>query len=210
MASDPPAAAPSPAEEQLKAAAELAAQDPAAGAAKLKSLVLDDVGNDAEGMKAKEAAIGQLCELYVKQQDAQALADLLSSLRAFFNSIPKAKTAKLVRSIIDSIAKVPGSTQLQVSCTCFSRSGAPQAALPFKVGRSHASAAVGVQVVWAWRGTNAACASVRCALAETRGPRPEGGRHGMERQGRHDAGRRSTCSMHPDECMRVRVRLGAL
>ena len=108
------AAPPSAAEQQLKAATEVAAKDPVAGTAALKAIVLDDSSNDAEGVKVKEQAIAQLCDLYVKQQDAQSLADLLSSLRSFFNAIPKAKTAKLVRSIIDSIAKVPGSTQLQV------------------------------------------------------------------------------------------------
>lgn len=69
---------------------------------------------DAESVKAKEAAIGRLTELLVKQQDAAGLAALLTELRPLFNAIPKAKTAKLVRTVIDSIARVPGSTQLQV------------------------------------------------------------------------------------------------
>ena len=38
---------------------------------------------------------------------------MLTELRTFFASIPKAKTAKLVRAVIDSIAKVPNTTELQ-------------------------------------------------------------------------------------------------
>lgn len=101
-------------ETRLKSATELGATDVPGAAAQLKGLVLEESSNDAEAVRIKEQAISQLCELYIKQANAQALADLLTSLRGFFNAIPKAKTAKLVRSIIDSIAKVPGSTQLQV------------------------------------------------------------------------------------------------
>ena len=50
----------------------------------------------------------------MKAKDAQALRQLLTDLRPLFTALPKAKTAKLVRTIIDTIAKVPGSTQIQV------------------------------------------------------------------------------------------------
>ncbi|KAG2500499.1 hypothetical protein HYH03_001277 [Edaphochlamys debaryana] len=99
-------------ESRLKSATELGTSDSAVS--QLKGLVLEDSSNDVDAVRIKEQAITQLCELYIKQANAQGLADLLTSLRSFFNAIPKAKTAKLVRSIIDSIAKVPGSTQLQV------------------------------------------------------------------------------------------------
>jgi 26S proteasome regulatory subunit N6 len=82
--------------------------------AQLKDIILGSYPNDAESIKVKEQAIGKLAELLVKQQDAAALASLLTELRPLFNAIPKAKTAKLVRTIIDSIAKVPNSSQLQV------------------------------------------------------------------------------------------------
>lgn len=84
------------------------------GIAKLRTYILSEGASDAETIKNKEQAISQLTDQLVKQNDAQGLRDLLSQLRGFFGAIPKAKTAKLVRSIIDSVAKVPGSTQLQV------------------------------------------------------------------------------------------------
>ena len=45
---------------------------------------------------------------------AQALRGLLTELRPLFGAIPKAKTAKLVRGLIEAISRVPDSTQLQV------------------------------------------------------------------------------------------------
>ncbi len=97
------------------AAIDLAAVPPGkAGIAQLRAFLTQaDAPADAESVKLKEQAVNQLAELLVKEQDAQGLAELLSQLRGFFAAIPKAKTAKIVRHIIDSISKVPGSTQLQ-------------------------------------------------------------------------------------------------
>lgn len=100
--------------EELKAGEELANSNLEEAVKKLKGLVLSEENNDAEAVKVKEQTIQTLCDLLIKAKDAAGLKDLLSQLREFFNVIPKAKTAKIVRSIIDSIAKIPGSTQLQV------------------------------------------------------------------------------------------------
>lgn len=81
----------------------------------LKQKIFEDQSTDAEAVKQREEAIGQLSDAYVKQQDARALTDLLSQLRPFFSVIPKAKTAKIVRNIIDQIAKIPNSTDIQVA-----------------------------------------------------------------------------------------------
>jgi hypothetical protein len=65
-------------------------------------------------IKVKDKAIQQLSDIYATAGDAKAVAGLLSELRPSFAALPKAKTAKIVRSIIDTMAKVPDSTQLQV------------------------------------------------------------------------------------------------
>jgi 26S proteasome regulatory subunit N6 len=88
--------------------------DPPSDAAALRARVLTSTPSDVESIKAKEEAIVQLCDAYVKAQDAAALTSLLADLRPFFSAIPKAKTAKIVRSIIDQIAKIPNSTEIQV------------------------------------------------------------------------------------------------
>ena len=60
-------------------------------------------------------AIQQLSDVYAKQEDAEALRQLLTELRPLFGAITKAKTAKIVRNVVETIAKVPNSTQLQVN-----------------------------------------------------------------------------------------------
>lgn len=64
--------------------------------------------------QVKEPAISTLADLYAAQGDAQALRTLLTELRPLFATVPKAKTAKVVRGIIETVARVPNSGKLQV------------------------------------------------------------------------------------------------
>ncbi len=82
--------------------------------ADLREIALGQSPNDAESIKIKEQAIQLLADTLAKQHDAAALRQLLTDLRVLFAVIPKAKTAKLVRNVIEAIAKVPNSTALQV------------------------------------------------------------------------------------------------
>jgi 26S proteasome regulatory subunit N6 len=100
---------------KLQAAKDLVASNPQQAEQQFRELIFNVAETDADTTKVKEQAISCLSEVYVKLQNAKALSDLLSQLRQFFAVIPKAKTAKIVRGIIDQISKVPGSTQLQVS-----------------------------------------------------------------------------------------------
>jgi len=102
------------ADKILDASKALVESNPKQAVVELRKLVFETPGTDVESVRIKEQAIGTLSEAYVKLTDAKALADLLSQLRDFFGAIPKAKTAKIVRGIIDQIAKIPDSTQLQV------------------------------------------------------------------------------------------------
>lgn len=88
----------------------------------LRDIVLGDHPNDAESIKIKEQALQKLANLYAKQHDATALRTLLAELRPLFTLIPKAKTAKIVRTVVDNIAKVPNSTDIQVHHCWLSRS----------------------------------------------------------------------------------------
>ena len=81
----------------------------------LRSLLTSGSSSDADTVKVKEAALGRLCDLLVKQGDAESLGSLFQELRPMFATIPKAKTAKIVRTVIDAISRVPGSTELLVS-----------------------------------------------------------------------------------------------
>jgi 26S proteasome regulatory subunit N6 len=54
----------------------------------------------------------------VQARDLAALSGLIKELRPFFALIPKARTAKIVRSVIDGMDSVPGSTEAQIAlCT---------------------------------------------------------------------------------------------
>ena len=85
-----------------------------------RDLILGDNANDVESIKVKEEAVSRLAALFMKEKDAASIKKLLTDLRPLFGEIPKAKTAKIVRSLIEAIAKVPNSVELQVcppTCT---------------------------------------------------------------------------------------------
>lgn len=77
--------------------------------------VLDDPSSSSEALRVKEVAITELSDLLRQENRAQDLCNLLTQLRPFFSLIPKAKTAKIVRGIIDSVAKIPGTSDLQIA-----------------------------------------------------------------------------------------------
>lgn len=63
-------------------------------------------------LKAKEKAVIRLGKVFVQLKQPLELAALLRSLHPFFATIPKAKTAKLVRSLIDLLTEIPGTDNL--------------------------------------------------------------------------------------------------
>eukprot|EP00802_Teleaulax_amphioxeia_P010979 Tamp_11009.p1 GENE.Tamp_11009~~Tamp_11009.p1 ORF type:complete len:474 (-),score=147.10 Tamp_11009:545-1849(-) len=71
-------------------------------------------GDGEDFNKLKEQAICKLGELYADNNRVKDIQELMISIRPFFGNIPKAKTAKIVRTLIELVAKVPGSTQLQL------------------------------------------------------------------------------------------------
>lgn len=100
--------------DRLKALEEIEDQSPREAVRLYKELILTDTSTEVEAIKAKETTIQKIAELYIKLQEAESLRLLLTELRPLFLTFSKAKTAKVVRNIIDSIAKVPNSVALQV------------------------------------------------------------------------------------------------
>ncbi len=68
-----------------------------------------------ESVKLKESAVSGWANALAKNGDAEGIRLILTELRPLFGVIQKAKTAKIVRNVIDTVATVPGTTQLQVS-----------------------------------------------------------------------------------------------
>eukprot|EP00741_Cyanophora_paradoxa_P002688 tig00000615_g2608.t1 len=79
--------------------------------AQLEALITGEAKED-DAVKAKEQAIYKLSELYAKSGRGEQLRQLLQKIRPFFASIPKAKTAKIVRTVIDNVEQIPNSTRL--------------------------------------------------------------------------------------------------
>lgn len=77
--------------------------------------ILEDPSSSSEALRIKEQAITNLSELLTQEKRANDLKDLLTQLRPYFSLIPKAKTAKVVRTIIDAVAKIPNTSNLQIS-----------------------------------------------------------------------------------------------
>lgn len=103
--------------ERLALIEERETQNPNEAAQQYKELILSDSSSEVEAVKAKESTIQKISDLYVQLKEAESLRKLLTELRPLFSTFSKAKTAKVIRNIIDSIAKVPNSVPLQV---CFS------------------------------------------------------------------------------------------
>ncbi|KNA20239.1 hypothetical protein SOVF_054100 [Spinacia oleracea] len=77
--------------------------------------LLADPSSSPDALRIKEQAITKLTDCLRQENKAEDLRILLTQLRSYFSLIPKAKTAKIVRGIIDTVAKIPNSTELQIS-----------------------------------------------------------------------------------------------
>ncbi|CAG9322994.1 unnamed protein product [Blepharisma stoltei] len=99
--------------EDLKRAKELLKTDPESGISLLRTLIHTELPEE-ENARVKEAAVLALGEVLAKQHRASDLAYLVEEIRPLFNAFPKAKTAKIVRSLIDYSSLIPDSLALQI------------------------------------------------------------------------------------------------
>jgi len=69
-------------------------------------IVNDENANAMDQLKLREQAVFDIADIYVKQKDATALRELLAKIAPFLKVAAKAKTAKVVRKIIDKSAEL--------------------------------------------------------------------------------------------------------
>lgn len=100
--------------EKFESARSIAESDPSLASVQLHDILSSSYPNDSDSLKIKEASLDLLSTFLIKQEDSASLRKLLTDLRPWFAVIPKAKTAKVIRSLIDSISKVPNSNQTLV------------------------------------------------------------------------------------------------
>ncbi|EIW73987.1 proteasome regulatory particle subunit [Coniophora puteana RWD-64-598 SS2] len=69
---------------------------------------------NAEILRDQESALLKLAELYRDQKNATGLAEVITLSRSFVSSIAKAKTAKLIRTLLNYFTAIPDSRQAQI------------------------------------------------------------------------------------------------
>ncbi|PPR00376.1 hypothetical protein CVT24_004438 [Panaeolus cyanescens] len=65
-------------------------------------------------VRDQEVALVKLGELYRDQQNAEGIAQVITQSRAFMSSTAKAKTAKLIRTLLDFFSPIPNSHAIQI------------------------------------------------------------------------------------------------
>jgi 26S proteasome regulatory subunit N6 len=111
----PDAKPPPEPKERLEKAEGLLKTDAAAGVTALRAIIETD-GKDPELTRVKEAAIGSLTTALADAGDAVGLRELFKTLKPLYVNFAKAKTARIVRTVIDALATIPNTAELQV-CT---------------------------------------------------------------------------------------------
>ncbi|KAJ9109305.1 hypothetical protein QFC21_000634 [Naganishia friedmannii] len=96
------------------AQADAVAATDAAQAENLYKQILSTKAADDEGLRDQEAALVRLGAIYKASGNADALADLVTQSRTFMSNIAKAKTAKLIRSLIDAFPPEAREKQITV------------------------------------------------------------------------------------------------
>nr|VWP02088.1 JmjC domain-containing protein [Ganoderma boninense] len=65
-------------------------------------------------LRHQEAALVKLGELYRDQSNAKGVAEVITLSRSFVSSTAKAKTAKLIRTLLDCFNAIPNSQKIQI------------------------------------------------------------------------------------------------
>ncbi|KAI0181531.1 PCI-domain-containing protein [Hypoxylon sp. FL1284] len=107
-----------PTKSSVKEAQSLASTDPRKAEAIYKGIISKPPSvNSDEATKDYELALLSLGELYRDEKKPQELVDLVTTSRTVLSSFAKAKTAKLVRQLLDLFEAIPNTTDIQIAVT---------------------------------------------------------------------------------------------
>jgi len=107
-------------EALLEKAKDLETTSPDNAAQAYKDIIWNKADLEDPSGKGREKAVYALGEVMVKKNQAKELLQLAQDLRPIFEDFPKAKTAKIVRSLIDLLARIDGTRAQQIEmCTSF-------------------------------------------------------------------------------------------
>ncbi|KAJ9141912.1 26S proteasome non-ATPase regulatory subunit 11 [Pleurostoma richardsiae] len=104
--------------ERVREAQKLSSSNPQQAAQIYKEIISKppSVTSDA-AIREYETALVSLGELYRDQKNSQELVDLVTKSRTVLSSFAKAKTAKLVRQLLDLFNDIPNTTDIQIAVT---------------------------------------------------------------------------------------------
>jgi len=81
----------------------------------LREIILnEDLPKNHSTTKIKEDAINALTTIYAKTKSSKDLIALSRDIRPLFKDMPKAKTAKIVRTIIEKLEFIPNTADIQI------------------------------------------------------------------------------------------------
>ncbi|KAK0747618.1 hypothetical protein B0T21DRAFT_7751 [Apiosordaria backusii] len=104
--------------ERVREAQKLAPVNPQKAADLYKAIISQPPSiNSESAIREYETALISLGELYRDQQNTQELVGLVTTSRTVLSSFAKAKTAKLVRQLLDLFDAIPNSLETQISVT---------------------------------------------------------------------------------------------
>lgn len=78
--------------------------------------IANSAENNEDAVKVKEQALHGLAQIFAKHNRSAELRQLFVDMRPFFASLPKARTAKIVRSLVSAVSKAqaPLNTQAEL------------------------------------------------------------------------------------------------
>ncbi|MCJ1380896.1 26S proteasome regulatory subunit rpn6 [Xylographa soralifera] len=103
--------------KRIDEAQTLAKTDPAKAENLYKEILSKGPGSGEIALREYETALMGLGELYRDGKKANELAELVRTSRSTLSSFAKAKTAKLVRQLLDLFSSIPNTVSIQISVT---------------------------------------------------------------------------------------------
>ncbi|EOD45983.1 26s proteasome non-ATPAse regulatory subunit [Neofusicoccum parvum] len=102
---------------RIAEAQKLAKTDPAKAEQVFRDVLSKDPGSNDASIKNFEAALVSLGELYRDHKKTNELSELIRQTRSVLSSFARAKTAKLVRQLLDMFSAIPNTLETQITVT---------------------------------------------------------------------------------------------
>ncbi|KAF2244955.1 PCI-domain-containing protein [Trematosphaeria pertusa] len=103
--------------KRIAEAQKLAKTEPSKAEQIYKEVLSTNPGSNEAAIKNYEIALVGLGELFRDQRRVDALAELVRQTRSVLSSFAKAKTAKLVRQLLELFTTIPNTTDIQIAVT---------------------------------------------------------------------------------------------